>query len=85
MPMARYDSMFLLCGVGGCSALLIPIAIALEEHGSLDTLGRDMVCCSRTFLCSMQYLQLVFVAGFLFFVLTTPPKIGARLCGRVYG
>lgn len=57
----KYGSMFVLCAVGGCTALLMPLAMKLHEDGTITSFERD-AC--------------VFGSGFLFFTLTTPPKIG---------
>lgn len=57
----QYRSMFVLCAIGGCTALLMPLSMKLHQDDTITSLERDAV---------------VFVAGFLFFALTTPPKIG---------
>merc|ERR1711934_1058635 len=53
--------LFVLCGVGGISAMSIPFAMFLQQHDHITCFQRDLI---------------VFSGGFLFFLLTTPPKIG---------
>ena len=39
--------MFVLCAVGGCTALLMPLAMKLHEDGTITSFERDAVSCVK--------------------------------------